>query len=147
MRSASILALTLLVTAACAEREPATVQIVSPEEGATIVGDSVPVVLTASGVEIVPADGEPTPGRAHHHLFLDTDVSPAGEPIPDETDVPGLKHLGTGVSNWTFKDVEPGRHRLIAVLALGDHVPLDPWVTDTVHFTVVPDTAAEGEAE
>ncbi len=52
----------------------------------------------------------------------------------------GLKHLGTGASSWTFKNVEPGQHRLIAVLALGDHVPLDPWVTDTVTFTVVPDT-------
>ncbi len=37
----------------------------------------------------------------------------------------------------TLKDLTAVRHRLIAVLALGDHVPLDPWAVDTVFFTVV----------
>lgn len=139
MRNASVLTLALLTGIACQERPAATVTIEQPADGATIPGDSVDVMLSATGVEIVPADGEPTPGRAHHHLFLDADLTSAGEPIPDETEMQGLKHLGTGASSWTFKNVAPGEHRLIAVLARGDHVPLDPWATDTVTFTVVPE--------
>ena len=44
--------------------------------------------------------------------------------------------MGTGDSTLIVQDLPPGRHRLIAVLALGDHVPLDPWVVDTVFVTV-----------
>ncbi len=120
----------------CAAESPPTVTIESPTDNAVITADSVPVVLSASGIEIVAADGEPTPGRAHHHLFLDVDLTPAGEPIPKLA--PGVTHLGTGVSSFTLKDLTPGRHRIIAVLALGDHVPLEPWAVDTVHFTVQP---------
>jgi hypothetical protein len=136
MRRGAILALGLAAGVACAERPAATVTIVAPQDGATIAGDSVHVELSASGVEVVPADGEATAGRAHHHLFLDIDVTPAGEPIPKDTEMQGVKHLGTDTSTWTFKNVEAGRHRLIAVLARGDHVPLEPWTTDTAFFTV-----------
>lgn len=120
----------------CAAEPPPTVTIESPADGAVIAADSVPVVLSASGIDIVAADGEPTPGRAHHHLFLDVDLTPAGEPIPKLAS--GVTHLGTGASSFTLKDLAPGRHRLIAVLALGDHVPLEPWAVDTVHFSVQP---------
>jgi hypothetical protein len=44
--------------------------------------------------------------------------------------------MGTGVSEYTFDSVAPGPHRLIAVIANGVHVPLQPWVVDTVNFTV-----------
>ncbi len=122
-----------VLTGCASERQP-SVRIETPQDGAVITADSLRVVLSASGVEIVPADGEPTPGRAHHHLFLDADLTPAGEPI--STQAPGITHLGTGATAFTLTDLSPGRHRLIAVLALGDHVPLDPWAVDTVHFTV-----------
>lgn len=142
MRPGAILALGLSAGLACAERPAATVTIVTPPDGATITGDSVRVELSASGVQVVPADGKPTAGRAHHHVFLDADVTPAGQPIPKDTELPGVKHLGTGVSTWTFKNVGPGRHRIIAVLARGDHIPLDPWATDTVFVTVRPGMGA-----
>jgi hypothetical protein len=45
-------------------------------------------------------------------------------------------HPGTGVSEYTFVNVAPGARRLIAVVADGLHVPLQPWVVDTVTFTV-----------
>ena len=35
-----------------------------------------------------------------------------------------------------FEGVEPGEYTLIAVVADGVHVPLQPWVVDTVTFTV-----------
>ena len=119
---------------ACSEIQTAAVQIEAPLDGTIIHTDTVNVTLSATGVEIVAADGLATPGRAHQHIFLDVDLTPAGEPIP--AGVEGIYHLGTGASAYTITELTPGPHRLIAVLALGDHVPLDPWVVDTVHFTV-----------
>jgi hypothetical protein len=133
--------LTVLIASAfalaCASEPPAvTVRIDAPLEGAVITADSVQVELSASGVEIVPADGMATPGRAHHHVFLDADLTPAGAPIP--AGLEGVTHLGTGVSSLVLSGLTPGRHRLIAVLALGNHVPLEPWAVDTLHFSVEP---------
>ncbi len=113
---------------------PATVSIDVPTAGLVSAADSLRVRLSSSSIEIVPADGEPTPGRAHHHLFLDMDVTPPGEPIPKQ--VQGITHLVTGAAEFTLKRLSPGQHRLIAVLALGDHVPLEPSAVDTVFFTV-----------
>lgn len=111
----------------------ATVRIVSPAEGEVVEGPSVTVVLEASGVPIVPAT-DTTTGTGHHHLFLDDDVSAPGEVIPTITG--RVVHMGTGVSEFTFEEVAPGEHRLIAVVADWMHIPLMPWVVDTVHFTV-----------
>ena len=73
-------------------------------------------------------------GTAHHHLFLDTDVTASDAAIPMET--AGIVHLGKGQSEYSFEGVKPGTHRLIAVLADPNHVPLKPLVADTVRFTV-----------
>jgi hypothetical protein len=107
--------------------------ILSPADGDTVPPD-VLVRLGAELVEVVPADGQRTPGRGHHHLFIDADPSPAGDPIP--AGVPGVVHLGTGVSEYAIQGLTPGRHRIIAVLAYGDHVPMDGVATDTVHVVV-----------
>lgn len=118
---------------AMAAAESPSVTILEPTEGAEIGGDSVVVRLQASGVQIVPA-GDTTPGTGHHHLYLDADLGEPGVAVPAE---PGhIVHLGTGVSEYVFTDVAPGQHRLIAVIADGLHVPLQPWVTDTVNFVV-----------
>jgi hypothetical protein len=129
-----LLGFTALV--ACAAEPAAVVRIAAPLDGSAITADSVRVVLSASGVQVVAADGLPTAGRAHHHVFLDADLTPAGVPIP--AGLPGVTHLGTGDSTVTLRGLTPGRHRLIAVLALGNHVPLEPWAVDTAHFTVEP---------
>jgi hypothetical protein len=123
--------------AACAaEPPPASVSIQAPAHGASLAEDSLRVVVSAAGIDIVPADGLMTPGRAHHHFFLDLDLTPAGQPIP--AGVPGITHLGTGDSVALLSGLTPGRHRLIAVLAHGNHVPLQPWTVDTLFFTVEP---------
>jgi hypothetical protein len=44
--------------------------------------------------------------------------------------------MGDGSSTYSFTEVEPGEHRVIAVVADGVHVPLQPWVVDTVHVVV-----------
>jgi hypothetical protein len=109
-----------------------SVEITQPAEGATV-GSSIPVTLAASGVEIGPA-GEP--GKAHHHLFIDRDVTPAAHPIPAGEG--GIVHLGSGQSEFTIENLAPGQHILIAVLADADHIPIAPLATDTVRFTVAP---------
>jgi hypothetical protein len=138
MRNRLAVSLACLIISGCTadRQEVATVQIEAPQDGAVIQSDSLRVQLSASGIEIVPADGSPTPGRAHHHIFLDADLTPADEPI--HAGMEGVFHLGTGDSNITLHNLTPGRHRLIAVLALGNHVPVQPWAVDTVYFSVEP---------
>jgi hypothetical protein len=110
-----------------------SVSILEPAEGATITGSTVSVRLTTTGVAIVPA-GDLTPGTGHHHLYLDADLTPPTQPVPT---VPGsIVHMGNAASEFRFDSVQPGPHRLIAVVADGVHVPLQPLVVDTVNFTV-----------
>jgi hypothetical protein len=112
--------------------EAGTVTIVTPVNGALINGSTVTVNLSST-VQILPA-GDPTPGSGHHHLFLDADLSDAGVPVPT---VPGsIVHMGDASSSFVFENVPAGEHRLIAVVADAVHVPLQPWVVDTVVFTV-----------
>lgn len=125
--------------AACtAEKPAAMVSITSPAEGDTVRGTSVQVTLTSSGIEIAPA-AEQRAGTAHHHLFLDVDVSGAG-PIP--AGMAGIVHLGKAETEYRFDSVAVGSHRIIAVLADPAHVPLQPFTADTVNFVVVPATVA-----
>jgi hypothetical protein len=115
------------------DAQMATVTILDPAEGAEVQGPSVMVHLAATGIRIVPA-GTMEPGTGHHHLYLDTDLGEPGVAVPKVDGA--VIHLGTGVSEYTFENVSPGPHRLIAVVADGMHVPLMPWVVDTVNFVV-----------
>jgi hypothetical protein len=137
----SLIALCALGLAACGggeggEEMPApmgSVTILEPADGSTVAGPNVMVRLSTNGVPIVPA-GDLTPGTGHHHLYLDADVESMAAPVPT---VPGsIVHMGNAASEFTFENVAPGQHRLIAVVADGVHVPLDPPVMDTVTFTV-----------
>lgn len=146
-------ALTFLLATACGSGEPAegeaappegstpraveprapAVSITDPVDGAEV-GRDVRVVLGADGVDVVPASGAREPGRGHHHLFVDVDLTPAGEPIPG--DVAGIIHIGTGAAEHVLEGLAPGEHRVIAMLAHGDHVPMEGVATDTVRFVV-----------
>lgn len=118
--------------AASASQDAGTVTIVTPANGALISGTEVSITLSST-VDIQPA-GTMTAGTGHHHLFLNADVSPAGEPVPT---VPGsIIHMGDASAAYVFRDLPSGEYRLIAVVADGLHVPLQPWVVDTVTFTV-----------
>ena len=144
MKNALLVVLVPLAAMACAggsdaeseatseEAAAGSVTITSPANGAVVSGSTV-VVQLSSTVPIVPA-GEMTDGTGHHHLYLDADLTAAGVPVPT---VPGsIVHMGDASSSFTFEGLAPGEHRLIAVVADGVHVPLQPWVVDTVTFTV-----------
>lgn len=110
----------------------ASVSITFPGDGSEIDGPNLTVELSTT-VRIVPA-GEMLPGTGHHHLYLDADLTEVDVPVPT---VPGsIIHMGDGSSEYLFEGVSPGEHRLIAVVADGAHVPLQPLVVDTVMFTV-----------
>jgi hypothetical protein len=115
-----------------ASAAPRSVTILEPADGAVITGSTVNVRLATAGVPIVPA-GDLTPGTGHHHLYLDADLTAPEVPVPT---VPGsIVHMGNAASEFRFDSVQPGQHRLIAVVADGVHVPLQPLVVDTVMFT------------
>jgi hypothetical protein len=72
-------------------------------------------------------------GTAHHHIFLNDDLTPLDQPVP--AGVGNIMHMGGGQTELSL-DLEPGTYRIIAVLADWRHVPISPPAIDTVHFTV-----------
>ena len=110
-----------------------SMEIVTPQDGDTVPGPAVMARLLAHDFVVVPA-GDTTPNSGHFHLFLDRDISAVGEPIPAE---PGqIIHLGTGADSLNLEAVAPGAHRLIGVVGDAAHVPVQPWIVDTVWFFV-----------
>ena len=112
-----------------------SVVIDSPVTGDTVHGTAVHVALAAHGVELAPAADERA-GTAHHHLFLDVDPGPVDQKIP--SGVTGIIHLGRAQTEFHWDSVAPGAHRIIAVLADWQHVPLPGAAADTVRFVVQP---------
>lgn len=130
----------LLALAGCAEPpgERAAVEVVEPADGAVVSEPDVHVTLEARGIEIASAS-EQRAGTAHHHLFVDRDPTPLEDTIP--SGVTGIIHLGRGQTEFTLRGLDPGEHRVIAVLADPWHVPVEGAAADTVRFTVGGDGA------
>lgn len=115
-----------------AAMEPATVSIVSPEDGAVVEQGPLLVVMEVTGLTVAPA-GTMDPGTGHHHLIVDADVDWT-LPIPND---PGVHyHMGQAQTEFTLEDLTPGEHQIVAVVADGVHIPLDPPVADTITVIV-----------
>ena len=132
-----LLSFILISCTDASEPEPteagASISFVHPEDGATLEGNSVVLRLEASGIEIVPA-GTMEGGTGHHHFVVDADLPPAGAPIPT---VEGTYiHLGQAQTEYELTGLASGEHVVIAVVGDGIHIPVDPWVVDTVRFVV-----------
>ncbi len=111
----------------------ASVRIVLPAEGAMVEGGSVLITLEVSGLTIAPA-GTMEPGTGHHHLVVDAELPAAGAAIPT---TPGVHiHMGQGQTEYELTGLEAGEHTVIAVVGDGVHIPLSPFVVDTVRFVV-----------
>ncbi len=126
----SRLALLGLMLVACSDS--ASVQIVLPPEGPFEEGSSVMLTLEVSGLTIEPA-GTTDEGTGHHHLMVDRDLPVGGLPIPSFS---GQVHLGEGQLEYEIEGLDAGEHVVIAVVGDGMHVPLYPWVVDTVRFVI-----------
>jgi hypothetical protein len=111
----------------------ASVRIVLPAEGAMVEGGSVLITLEVSGLTIAPA-GTMDSGTGHHHLVVDAELPAAGTAIPA---TPGMYiHMGQGQIQFELTGLEAGEHTVIAVVGDGVHIPLSPFVVDTVRFVV-----------
>lgn len=148
-QSPVLLALAAAVTAvACSPADkPATTDTaavataVAVEPSVSIVGvadgDSVSqpftVRLEAQGVEVIAATGTSEPGKGHHHLVIDGDAPPDSLPLPA---MPVVIHMGTGATERVIDSLPPGPHRIIAIFAGGDHVPMTSVRRDTVTVIV-----------
>ena len=121
----------VLVLVACGDS--VSVRITEPAEGAMVEGGSVLVTLEVSGVTLAPA-GTMDPGTGHHHLVVDGVLPVGGLPIPT---IPGTHvHMGQAQTEYELTGLDPGEHTVIAVMGDGSHIPLDPWVVDTIRFVV-----------
>ena len=137
-RSFTFIALVACAAVSACNKKPVTsdvtVSITSPAEGDTVSGSAVHITLDATGIEIAPA-ADARPETAHHHLYLDVDFPQSEASIP--MGVAGVVHLGQAQKEYHWEGVTPGPHRVIAVLADPGHIPVRPYVTDTVNFVVV----------
>jgi hypothetical protein len=82
-----------------------------------------------SGMGVAPA-GVEKPNTGHHHLLIDTTLTPeqAHEPIPaDDRHL----HFGGGQTE-TMLTLAPGRHTLQLVLGDWSHVPFNPPIVSPV---------------
>ena len=130
---ALLLPLVACTPAKTPDAPPARVFFVAPSEG-MVAGDTVHIQLGAEGIKIVAATGKRVEGEAHHHLFIDTDPTADTVMIPKND---AIRHLGTGADTVSLV-LTPGKHRIIAVAAWGDHVPVAGAVRDTVMVEVPP---------
>jgi hypothetical protein len=98
----------------------ATVEIVAPEQGATVTGDSIHVVLRLTGATIVPQTSTAIrPDEGHVHLYVNNILVSMNYGL--EQDLP----------------VQPGSTVLRAEFVAADHAPFNPRVwSDEIVFTV-----------
>jgi hypothetical protein len=65
------------------------------------------------------------PNTGHHHLLIDTELPPAGQPIPSDRQ---HLHYGAGETE-TLLELPPGTHTLQLLMGDENHVPHVPPVT------------------
>jgi hypothetical protein len=87
------------------------------------IASKVTLRFSITGMEIAPA-GTARRNAGHHHLLIDTELPPPGQPIPSDFN---HLHFGGGQSEAEIL-LSPGRHTLQLLFADHDHVPHDPPV-------------------
>ena len=99
---------------------PASVEIVEPEQGATVTGETLHVVLKLTGATIVPQTSTAIrPDQGHVHLYVNNVLVSMNYGL--EQDLP----------------VTPGSTVLRAEFVAADHAPFSPRVwSDEIVFTV-----------
>jgi hypothetical protein len=85
------------------------------------------------GAGIAPA-GIRKEGTGHHHVLIDADPPPPGEPIPNNRN---NLHFGGGQTEARI-ELPPGRHTLQLVLGDADHIPFDPPLVSEKITVIVP---------
>ncbi|MDA1347393.1 MAG: DUF4399 domain-containing protein [Chloroflexi bacterium] len=112
------------------------VSFAEPQDGIEVTSPFV-VKMGTDGMVVEPAAEGVNAGRGHHHIVIDTDLPPVGQPIPSDDQ---HRHFGKGQTETTL-DLPPGEHTLSLLFADGNHSPYAPALTDTVTITVVEEVA------
>ena len=139
MRAVAIAAVALasIATFAWAQERTASpagaeVYIISPKDGATV-KSPVTIEFGLKGMGVAPA-GVKFENTGHHHLLIDTELPPPGEPIPNNRN-----HLHFGGGQTEVKiELPPGRHTLQLILGDADHVPFEPSIVSQQITVIVP---------
>lgn len=103
--------------------ENAEVYIIWPRNGAVIHGGKFWLRMGLRNMGVAPK-GVELPNVGHHHLLVDTDLPPAGEPIPSDRN---HLHFGAGETEVRI-ELPPGKHTLQLLLGDHNHVPHEPPV-------------------
>jgi hypothetical protein len=106
----------------------AAVYIINLKDGDTVTGPF-KVQFGLSGMGVAPV-GTQTPNTGHHHLLIDTQLSPEElkQPIPADDK---HRHFGGGQTEVTLT-LPPGPHTLQLVLGDWSHIPHNPPVMSPV---------------
>ena len=107
--------------------------IIWPNDGATIPSGKFWLRMGLSGAGIAPA-GIDRPNTGHHHVIVDSDLPPPGEPIPNDK-----KHLHFGAGQTEARiELPPGRHTIQLILGDAEHIPQNPPIISKKITVIVP---------
>jgi hypothetical protein len=116
--------LALVVLAGCDEG-PATIAVVSPDDGATVCGDPLVVELDVRGLQLVEPTGDPREtGNGTGHVDLALNGQEAAMVWTEHAEIAG---------------VVDGVYQLKAELSNSDHTPVEPYAGDLIYVTVAED--------
>lgn len=113
--------------------EGARAYIIWPKNGQVIQGGKFWLRMGLRNAGVAPA-GIAREGTGHHHLLIDADLPPPGEPIPNNQN---NLHFGGGQTEVRI-ELPPGQHTLQLVLGDEDHVPHDPPIVSERITIIVP---------
>jgi hypothetical protein len=106
----------------------ASVYIISPKDGDTVTSPF-KVQFGLTGMGVAPA-GIERPNTGHHHLLIDTTLSPEELKQPIAMDARHM-HFGGGQTE-TMLTLAPGQHRLQLELGDWSHVPFNPPIMSQI---------------
>jgi hypothetical protein len=101
----------------------AEVFIIWPPDGAVIKGGKFWLRMGLRNMGIAPK-GVVRPNVGHHHVLIDTELTPVGEQIPSDRN---HLHFGAGETEARI-ELPPGKHTVQLLLGDHDHVPHVPPV-------------------
>lgn len=101
--------------------ENARVYIIWPKDGQVINGGKFWLRMGLRNAGIAPA-GVNRPNTGHHHVLIDTELSPFDQEIPSDRN---HLHFGGGQTEARI-ELPPGRHTLQLLFGDHNHVPHNP---------------------
>jgi hypothetical protein len=134
-RFAALVLAAIVFPALAAEPPPpgAKVYIIWPKNGQVIQGGKFWLRMGLKNAGVAPA-GIRKEGTGHHHVLIDADLPPPGEPIPNNRN---HLHFGGGQTEARI-ELPPGRHTLQLVLGDAEHIPFDPPLVSEKITVIVP---------